>query len=70
MLMKRLVIVLGGLENRVPFKGCLKGLYKGSTVGFYNLGGLITRIGFWCILYYIYIYIYILRNAHVSVDNY
>ena len=25
----------------------LKGVYKGSIVGYYNLGALIIRIGFW-----------------------
>ena len=28
-----------------------KGFYKGSVVGFYDIGALIMRIGFWGMLY-------------------
>ena len=32
-------------KTRVPFKGFLKGVYKGSIIkGFYNIGALIVRI--------------------------
>ena len=42
--------VYSGLKNlnRVPFKG----FYKGSIVGFYSIGALIIRIGFWGPLYF------------------
>ena len=39
-------------ENWAPLKGFLRGVYKGSIVGFYNLGALIVLIGFWGPLYY------------------
>ena len=32
-------------KTRVPFKGFLKGVYKGSIIkGFYNIGALLVRI--------------------------
>ena len=39
---------------RVPFKGILKRLYKGSIIGF-DIGAVIIRIGFWGPLYDEYI---------------
>ena len=35
-----------------PLKGSLKGVYKGSIVGFNNIGALIIRIRFWGPIYY------------------
>ena len=40
--------------NGVPFKRILQGLCKGSIVGFYSIGALKIRIGFWGPLYYNY----------------
>ena len=39
---------IGALTTRIgfPVKVTLKGVYKGSIVGFYNIGALIIRIGF------------------------
>ena len=42
---------IGGLMMRIGFP-LKKGVYKGSIVGFYTVGSLMIRIGFWGILYY------------------
>ena len=43
------------VRTRVPLMGSLKGICKGSIVGFYNnVGALRIRIGFPGILYYSY----------------
>ena len=34
----------------------LKGVYKGSIVGFHDIGASIIRMGFWGALYYNHIY--------------
>ena len=35
-------------------KGSFKGSFRGSIVGFYDIGALIIRIGFWGPFYYNY----------------
>ena len=45
---------LGASIVRIGFlQGSLKGVYRGSTVRFYDIGALIIRIGFWDPFYYI-----------------
>ena len=41
-----------GLRGRVPCKGILKGPAIRDPLGYYNIGALIIRIGFWGLLYY------------------
>ena len=42
--MRRMIFQLSGFYCRVPLKRSLKGFYKGSIIGFYNIGALIIRI--------------------------
>ena len=52
--MRIMMFQLSSFYYRVPLKGSLKGFYKGSIIGFYNIGALVIRIGFWGPLYYSY----------------
>ena len=58
MVIIRVISPLSGVLPTIAYffpyvrKGFLKGVYKGSIVGFYNLGALIVLIGFWGPLYY------------------
>ena len=41
------------IRRGFPFKGSLKGVYRGSIAGCYmNIGALAIRMGFWGPLYY------------------
>ena len=42
------------LGIRIPLKGSLKGVFRGSKVGLDDIGALVIRIGFWGPLYYTY----------------
>ena len=46
--------MLANIGDRVPLKGPLKGFYRESIVGFYDIGALRIRLGFWGPLNYTY----------------